>query len=308
MLLKKLKKYLVGTDSETFAVSLVTDPAIEENFLYFKKEDGEKLEVALESNEKHMVYGAVLVPNRPIYRIDDSGEEFYVEFTKESIEKMSQDYLKSFRQFNATVQHEEEAPEVCMVETWLKSDMEYDKSVALGLNKELPVGTWFAGFKVNNVDVWERIKDGELRGFSVESMIELEEIDFSKVEKVELEEEPTVESQPTEEVVIEQPAEVTQPEVEEPAVEEPSVVEEPKPNEAVEQPAVVEEPKVNPLEELVKTLQSELNELKTTNQQLVEKINDLGKQPSVKPLSTVGGGGQGSSYDAWREQMSQYLR
>ena len=315
MLLKKIKKYLVGTDSETYAISLVSDPAIEENFLYFKKDEGEKLEIALESNAKHMVYGAVLVPDRPIYRLDDAGEEYYVEFTKESIEKMSQDFFKNFRQFNATVQHEEEVPEVCVVESWLKSDMTADKSVALGLNPELPEGTWFCGFKVNNIDVWERILSGELRGFSVESMISLEELDFSKVEQNNFEEtQPQVTEEPVQapNVAVEEPQTVEEPQqpIETPIEAPSAVVEEPKP---IEEPVqavepVVEEPKPNPLEDLVNNLKSELDALKEANQSLMDTIKDLRQQPSVKPISTNGGnGGNGDTYSNWRAQMASYL-
>lgn len=301
-MLKKLKKYIVGNDSETYAVSLVDEPAIEENFMYFKKEEGEKLEVALESNEKHLVAGAVLVPDRPIYR-NNGEEEFYVEFTKEAIEKMSQDFLKDFRQHNATVQHEEEAPEVYMVESWLKADMDRDKSVALGLNPNLPEGTWFAVFRVNNVDVWERIKSGELRGFSVESLISLEEVDFSKVEQpVELEEQPAPEPAPEPEPQPEPAPVVAEPVVEEPAPAPEPVVEEPKAEPAPE-------PQPNPLEDLIKSLQSEIESLKQTNAGLVDKVNDLSKQPSAKPISTVGASGAngGDTFRSWREQMAKYM-
>lgn len=304
-MLKKLKKYIVGNDSETYAVSLVDEPAIEENFMYFKKEEGEKLEVTLESNEKHLVAGAVLVPDRPIYR-NNGEEEFYVEFTKEAIEKMSQDFLKDFRQHNATVQHEEEAPEVYMVESWLKADMDRDKSVALGLNPNLPEGTWFAVFRVNNVDVWERIKSGELRGFSVESLISLEEVDFSKVEQpVELEEQAP---EPQPEPIVEEPTPVVEESA--PVVEEP-VVEEAKTEEQNYNPLddIIGEPKPNPLEDLIKSLQSEIESLKQTNAGLVDKVNDLSKQPSAKPISTAGasGGNGGDTFRNWREQMARYM-
>lgn len=169
---KKIKKYKVGTDSETYAISMVEMPAIEEDFVALAKQEEEK--VFLQSDEKHMVYGAVLVPEKDIYR-NDGEKEYYLSFSKESIEKMSQDFMKEYRQHEITVDHEDNANEVCVVESWIKADLYKDKSVALGLNPELPVGTWFAGMKVNNVDVWDRIRQGELKGFSVESMISLEE-------------------------------------------------------------------------------------------------------------------------------------
>lgn len=172
---KKIKKYKVGIDSETYAISLVESPAIESDFVALAKEEEEKQQVFLESNEKHMVYGAALIPDKDIYR-NNGEQEFYINFTKESIERMSQDFMKEYRQYEVKTDHDDIANEVCVVESWLVSDSYKDKSNALGIN--VPEGTWMVGMKVNNIDTWERIKAGELKGFSVESMISLEE--FSK--------------------------------------------------------------------------------------------------------------------------------
>ena len=176
---KKIKKYKVGIDSETEAISMVTEPAIESDFVFLSK-DKAIVKEAFSNDEKHMVYGAVLRPDFPIYR-NDGENEYYLEFTSESIERMARDYMMNYRQGNVTIQHEEYANEVFMVESWIKQDMDKDKSVSVGLDKSLPIGTWFCGFYVNNNDVWERIKSGELKGFSVEAMIDLE--DFAKVKK-----------------------------------------------------------------------------------------------------------------------------
>lgn len=176
---KKIKKYKVGLESETYAISLVESPAIEETLVAL--EEQKEIKVQLANEEKHMVYSAVLVPDKPIYRRNEDGDEYYVEFTKESIEHMSQQFFKEYKQNEITLDHETTASDITVVESWLKSDLYKDKSVALGLNPDLPVGTWFAGMKVNQIDAWERVKDGSLKGFSVESLIRLEE--FSKEEK-----------------------------------------------------------------------------------------------------------------------------
>ena len=176
---KKIKKYKVGIDSETEAISMVTEPAIESDFVFLSK-DKAIVKEAFSNDEKHMVYGAVLRPDFPIYR-NDGENEYYLEFTSDSIERMARDYMMNYRQGNVTIQHEEYANEVFMDESWIKQDMDKDKSVSVGLDKSLPIGTWFCGFYVNNNDVWERIKSGELKGFSVEAMIDLE--DFAKVKK-----------------------------------------------------------------------------------------------------------------------------
>ena len=81
--MKKLKKFKVGIDSETYAISLVDEPAIEEEFVALKK-DEEKVEIQLSDDAKHMLYGAVLVPDKDIYR-NNGEQEFYISFSKESI-------------------------------------------------------------------------------------------------------------------------------------------------------------------------------------------------------------------------------
>ena len=83
---KKLKCYSVGLDSDVFAISLVDEPAIESNFIYLSKE--KPVQICLETSEKHIVMGAVLIPDKPIYRNQD-GEEFYIQFSAETIEKLA---------------------------------------------------------------------------------------------------------------------------------------------------------------------------------------------------------------------------
>lgn len=334
---KKIKKYKVGIDSETEAISMVTEPAIESDFVFLSK-DKAIVKEAFSNDEKHMVYGAVLRPDFPIYR-NDGENEYYLEFTSESIERMARDYMMNYRQGNVTIQHEEYANEVFMVESWIKQDMDKDKSVSVGLDKSLPIGTWFCGFYVNNNDVWERIKSGELKGFSVEAMIDLE--DFAKVkkedafemnesfwsklksivnealgkkeEKMEVNEPQVNEPQPT----------VQEPKVDEPIVTEPQqTVQEPKPTEpqqTVQEPKVdepkaneptVQEPKVddgNHINDLIASLREEISALKEANNVLVEKVNDLGKMPSANPINVNGQNGTPSTYSSWRDMMAKMI-
>ena len=334
---KKLRKYKVGIDSETYAISLVEAPAIEETLVHM--EEQKQMKVQLADEEKYMVYSAVLVPDKPIYRRNEDGDEFYIEFTKESIEKMSQQFFKEYKQNEITLDHDTMASDITVVESWIKADMFKDKSVAIGLSEDLPIGTWIAGMKVNQIDVWDRIKSGELKGFSVESLISLE--NFSKQEelndnnmnietndmnfwnkmkevlaevfskKEEVVEEPQ-EIEPTNIELEEQPQAEPQPQVvEEPKPTEEPVVEEPKPQEVVEeQPKPQEEPKPqedNHLEELVNSLKEEIKALKDMNNGLQEKIKDLGKQPSAEPIKPNAKPSQADSYSAWREQMRKMI-
>ena len=296
--MENIKKYIVGIDSETYAISLVDEPAIEEDFVALAKQ---KEQVLLENNEKHMIYGAVLVPDKDIYRFNGE-EEYYITFTKESIEKMAQEYMKEYRQREVTLDHEEYATEICLVETWLKSDMDKDKSVALGLNPNLPVGTWFAGMKVNNIETWERIKSGELKGFSVESIVSLE--DFAK-QQIKQEAEQTPEPAPVEPQAEPTPSPNEPPPVpqEEPKVEDP--VPTPQEQETIE-PEPQEEPitEPNPLEETIRSLESEITALKERIGELVEENKNLGKLPSAEP--TKPNAKKDDAWANWRKIAKKY--
>lgn len=347
---KKKKIYKVGIDSETYAISLVESPAIEETLVAL--EEQKPIKVQLADEEKYMVYSAVLVPDKPIYRRNEDGDEFYIEFTKESIEKMAQEYLMNYRQNEITLDHATMANDITLVESWIKTDMYKDKSVAIGLSEDLPIGTWIAGLKVNQIDAWNRIKNGELRGFSVESMISLEE--FSKQEqntnnmietndemfwsklknvmkeiftsnKSEEDIEPismedlaansgftNVEDYKNEVEAIKaeleeenQTVEET-PKAEETVVEEPKVEEEPKP---AEEPKVEEKPQEqNPqIEELIKSLKDEINALKEMNTSLNDKVKEMSKEPSAKPVNTNAKPNTADTYSAWREQMRSMI-
>lgn len=355
---KKKKIYKVGIDSETYAISLVESPAIEETLVAL--EEQKPIKVQLADEEKYMVYSAVLVPDRPIYRRNEDGDEFYIEFTKESIEKMAQEYLMNYRQNEITLDHATMANDITLVESWIKTDMYKDKSVAIGLSEDLPIGTWIAGLKVNQIDAWNRIKNGELRGFSVESMISLEEFSkqeqntnnmnietndmgfwnkmkevlaevFSKkegdIEPIDMEElaansgftnveEYEKEVEAVKEELGEQNA-PTEPQVQEPTVETPKTeepvaeepnAEEPKPTE--EAPKAEEKPQENNkhLEELINSLKEEINALKEMNNGLNDKVKELSKEPSTKPVNTNAKPSAADTYSAWREQLRNMIR
>lgn len=160
-----MKHYKV-IDGELYAISLVEDPAMESDFVALSKH---KAKIQLE-NEKRMVTGAALIPNKPIYR-NQNGNEYYMTFDEASIEKLSQNFMEYIHW--VTVDHKEAVDDVVVVESWIKTS-ENDKSVALGLNE--PIGTWFVSMKVNNDGIWNQIKNGEYKGFSIEAIVNLDEI------------------------------------------------------------------------------------------------------------------------------------
>ena len=157
-------------DGDLYAVSLVEDPAIESTFIALSKN---KVEIKLE-NEKRIITGAALIPNKPIYR-NIGGKEFYISFDEETIEKLAQGYLDNVH--TVTTDHNNDVNDVIVVESWIKTS-DNDKSVSLGLNE--PIGTWFISMKVNNDEIWQKIKDGIYKGFSIEAIVGLDEMLLSK--------------------------------------------------------------------------------------------------------------------------------
>ena len=285
-----MKCYRV-TGGDLFAVSLVEDPAIESNFIALSKQ---KSSIKLE-NEKRLLIGAALVPNKPIYR-NVNGNEFYISFDETTIEKLAQDFLANDYQHNITVDHQEEANDIVIVESWIKTS---DKSVSYGLNE--PIGTWFIGMKVNNDEIWQRVKDGFYKGFSIEAVVGLDELinnnnlqlamDKEFIDKLrEIIYEAIGKSPKAEEIVADVNEEVTE-----------------------TQPIQCADEEVAKLKEDVANLTAEVERLKSERDELESKLKDaeaekekmnvemeavknenikLSKQPSVEPAKPVNVGGK----------------
>ena len=145
------------------AISIVESPAIEEDFVALKKEEIKLAEV---SKDKKLLMGALLVPNKPIFRKSEK-EEYYIYFSKDTILKASQLYLKNGNQNNSTLEHQHSLNGLTLVESWIVESETQDKSRLYNMN--VPVGTWMGTVKVNNDDVWnEYVKTNKVKGFSIE--------------------------------------------------------------------------------------------------------------------------------------------
>ena len=159
-----------------FAISLVHSPATEEFFVAMSKQD-KLVTLAKVDEEKRILMGLVLQPNQLIYRVDEDGNEFEMFFSAETIKDFSQNFFQSGFQLNSKLEHDTPIDGVTFTESWLVADPEKDKSAAYGL--EYPVGSWLVSMKVDNDDIWNNyIKTGELRGFSIDGMVELEEVNY----------------------------------------------------------------------------------------------------------------------------------
>ena len=114
-----------------------------------------------------MLVSPALIPNKQIYRYDaNKDKEYYVYFSQETVKQASQNFLKYFKNNNATIEHEQRVSGVSVVESWIVEDPKKDKSNLYGFN--LPKGTWFVTMKIENPEVWQLIKDKKLKGLSIE--------------------------------------------------------------------------------------------------------------------------------------------
>ena len=312
--MKKLKKYSVVADSsEIYNISLVEEPAIEVDYVAFDKDKETKPNLKFiedKQNEKYMILGPALIPDKNIYRNYD-GNEFYVSFSAECIEKLSHNFVKNCYGAGCFTKDHNGFCEGCyLAESWIKTS-ENDKSVDYGF--DCPIGTWFVAAKIDSIELWDSIKKGERKGFSIESWVDLEEIienkdkkenDMSK-QKTNLEtmevndgfwdklkgiiaeamgtskddktvedavEEAKAEADPVEEVVEaeEQTPEVPVEEVAQDVID------------TVEEGAETTETAAEDLQTVVDKLQEEVDALKAENAELLKKNQKMSKKPSAK--------------------------
>lgn len=335
----KLKKYKVKAGgSDVFAISVVSQPAVESSFVALAKQEKPK-PVYLSKDDKHMLYGVILRADFPIYRAYGD-EEFYIEFDGEAIERLERKYMKNFAQRNWTTEHLNLAEGLTLTESWIVTDLEHDKSKALGL-EGVTVGSWVGGCLVDDNEIWAQVKEGTYTGFSVEAFCDLEEItreiknnkhnsdkimakksvkmdeildnikniindaiDNAEGQDAEVQEEVVEEA--AEEVVDAVDETETTEETVEAAEETPAEETEPEQVaeeaiETVEDNAETEEEAAEDLQAVVDSLKAEIDTLKAENEELKKKNQKMSKMPSVKPNKATGGEQKFSAI----EQLSQ---
>jgi len=163
------------------AISIVESPAIESDFVALKSDEVKLAEV---DTEKKILMGALLIPNKPIYRKTE-GEEYYIYFSKDTVLKASQRYLTNGYQGNSTLEHSDNLQGLTLVESWIVEDDKFDKSRKYDMN--VPIGTWMGTVKVNNEEVWnDYVKTGKVKGFSIEGFF-ADKIKASEMKKEEQE-------------------------------------------------------------------------------------------------------------------------
>ena len=307
---KKLKKYNVIPDESTLTgLSVVECPAVEQDFVCFSKDEKRNDFVCLESevSEKHRIVGVALRADFPVYRTYGE-EEFYIEFSKECVEKMAHKLFRDGANYNMNTDHNQYTNGLYVCESWIVEDAENDKSNLYGLNAD--VGSWVVMCQVTDIELWESFKNGERKGFSVEAWCNLEEIinkketDMSK-QKTNLEtmevndgfwdklkgiiaeamgtskddktvedavDEAKKEADPVDETVeaAEQKPEMTAEEVAEDVIA------------TVEEGADTTETAAEDLQTVVDQLQEEVDALKAENEKLKKANQKMSKKPSAK--------------------------
>lgn len=167
----------INDDSVFNNVSIVDYPAIEENFIQLSRDVEIKFSV---NEEKRVISGPVLIPDQPIYR-NINGKEFYIKFSAETIKNYAIKFFKDKREGEGNIEHQWSVNGITFFESYL---LNKDRNIAPVEFADLPDGTWILSAKVENDNVWELIKDGSLRGFSVDiqSTISVEDKAIDSVE------------------------------------------------------------------------------------------------------------------------------
>lgn len=147
-----------------FAISLVESPAIEENFVALS---AEKVELKVVDDERRIVVGFALVPEKRIYR-RMNGKEFNIYFTKETVGQAQELFMKKLNLKNWTLEHEEKTEGISVIESWIVEDPKNDKANLYKLDPQ--GGEWVVMSKIYNDQVWQDIKDGKFKGYSIEAM------------------------------------------------------------------------------------------------------------------------------------------
>ena len=144
------------------AISLVLEPATEENFVALKKHD---IQFKAIDEEKRILIGLILVADREIYR-KQGDYEFKITFSKDTVRKAAELYLKRLKNNNTTLDHVTQAEGVSLIESWTVEDPKMDKTALHKLNAQ--EGDWAGILKVDSDAIWQDVKAGKYMGFSIE--------------------------------------------------------------------------------------------------------------------------------------------
>jgi len=169
-----IKKAIIDVEDSEMGlktVSLVSDPAIQINWIKFNKQS--EIKLAIQNEDKRIIFTPVLIPNQLIYR-NIAGEEFNLMFDKETIELVEQKWVKDNLSSAVDIEHSSKLIDgVTFFESVLLNNERF--ATAKGF-EGLPEGTWFLTGKVESDDVWSKIKSGEVNGVSIDGLFKTAEV------------------------------------------------------------------------------------------------------------------------------------
>lgn len=169
-----IKKAIIDVEDSEMGlktVSLVSDPAIQINWIKFNKQS--EIKLAIQNEDKRIIFTPVLIPNQLIYR-NIAGEEFNLMFDKETIEQVEQKWVKDNLSSAVDIEHSSKLIDgVTFFESVLLNNERF--ATAKGF-EGLPEGTWFLTGKVESDDVWTKIKSGEVNGVSIDGLFKTAEV------------------------------------------------------------------------------------------------------------------------------------
>lgn len=161
-----------GETEGVYALSVVENPAMEDMWVALS-EHPKEIELAAVDQDKRLLLGAALIPNKKIYRNVD-GNEFFITFKEDTIEKLAHNFFKDQNNNNSSLEHNIKLEGMSVVEGWIVEDPKTDKSALYG--KEYEKGTWVTMMKVDNEDIWQKAKNGEIKGFSIDALLGMQEV------------------------------------------------------------------------------------------------------------------------------------
>lgn len=170
----QLPVYIVDIDdNDETGVNFIahtSDPAIEKNFMAFQNRDRTDYKFKSTDQDRRIITGPLMIPNLPIYRRDESGE-YYVMFSKQSVEKIALKFMKNGFIHNVNLEHDpNRLPDGVYGFEFFIADKTRGIPCPAGW-PDLPDGTWFGSYKVENEEFWnDFIKTGTFKGFSVEGI------------------------------------------------------------------------------------------------------------------------------------------
>lgn len=169
-----IKKAIIDVEDSEMGlktVSLVSDPAIQINWIKFNKQS--EIKLAIQNEDKRIIFTPVLIPNQLIYR-NIAGEEFNLMFDKETIEQVEQKWVKDNLSSTVDIEHSSKLIDgVTFFESVLLNNERF--ATAKGF-EGLPEGTWFLTGKVESDEVWSKVKSGEINGVSIDGLFKTAQV------------------------------------------------------------------------------------------------------------------------------------